>query len=1028
MHAFRWISSRLCRGLAVSVLCFVPGRVIAQSATGTVEGTVQHAVSGDFLNNARVAVPGGATEAFTDGEGRFRLAGLPAGPITLRVSYTGLDAEEAAMTVAPGGVVRRDFRLGSRARYGAAADAVVLDQFLVEASREMNAAALAINEQRYAPNIKNVIAADAFGDVSEGNVGEFMKRLPGVSIDEAAGDSYGVSLRGFAPEFTPITIDGNSVPSASFSASSVSRGNNLEQISMSNVARLEVIKSPVPSVAADALGGSVNLISKSSFERTRPELTVRGTLQFTAEDYRWSRTPGPGSPPSRKLRPGYELSYINPVSRNFGFTLSSLLSDQFGKILGPIRTFEFAPAQGGSLAAPYLRQVRTTDDARETTRQSFAGGVDWRPVEGLTLSAGLRHTLYDLFTAPQRITFNTGNNPVASGAEFTRGRTGAGSIVHQQIWTTKFGNTDQFTLSGRYRRGAWRADFSGSYADSGNKYRDVEQGFFRGATTRMIAPALTYEGIGAAPDFPASVTARTIAGAVLDWTRLQNYELVGVPSVQRDASDTITSLQGNVRREFSWRRVHGAAQTGFSYRKRTVDRGATSVTWNFVGADGVAGTADDNAGAYVDSSYLGVDLKYGEPGRIEWPDLRALYRLYQERPSYFVLPAAAQASAYTFEATNSERISEEIAAAYLQGELRLLGGRLPVLGGVRFERTENVGIGLLRDRDAVYLRDAAGRIVRAANGTPVFATNDVVERARLEYRRRALRAGRTYDGFYPSVNASYQILPNLQLRASYARTLGRPNFNFVVPNFDVIEDLATDGADGLVVARNPALKPWTADNFDVALEYYFQSGGVASAGIFRKNITDGFGTNTVVLDDALLAQFELDRAYRGWDLQTTFNIGQAIRIEGVEFSYQQPLTFLPAFARGVSVYGNATLLELEGPAAATPELYEKTGNWGVSYSRGRFGLGLNWNYRGSRSTTSSTYGVGGQTLTRSRITLDVNSEFRFSRRLSLFLNARNLTNSRLYQDGFGDLTPAYSHQRQGPDYGAKLSAGVRGRF
>lgn len=1004
------------------------GLLHAQATGGSVEGRVQNAVSGDYLNNARVALKGTALVTFTDSEGFYRLSGLPVGTATLQASYTGLDSQETTVQVASGALVPCDFNLTSKSRYGATAEAVVLDKFLVEATREMDAAALAINEQRYAPNIKNVIAADAFGDVSEGNVGEFMKRLPGVTIDEAAGDAYGVSLRGFAPEFTPITIDGNSVPSASFSATSVSRGTNLEQISMSNVARLEVIKSPVPSVSADSLGGSVNLISKSSFERTRPELTVRGTVQFTAEDYEWSKTPGPGSPPSRKLRPGYEFSYTNPVSKNFGFTISSLLSDQFGKILGPIRTFEFNPAQGGSIAAPYLRQVRTTDDARETQRQSFAGSVDWRPAEGLTLSAGIRHTIYDLFTAPQRITFNTGNNPAAAGADFTRGRTGAGSIVHQQIWTTKFGNTDQFTLSGKYRQGAWRADFSGSHADSGNKYRDVESGFFRGATTRLVSPTLSFENFGPEPEFPGNVSVRNAAGTALDWTRLQHYELVSVPSIQRDANDTITSAQANLRRELSWRGVHGAAQIGASYRKRTVDRGATSVTWNFVGADGVAGTADDNAGAYVDPGYLGVDLKYGEPNRIEWPDLRALYRLYQERPNYFVLPAAAQASAYTFEATNSERISEEITAAYLQAELRLLGGRLPVLGGVRFERTENVGVGLLRDRDAVYLRDAAGRIVRAANGTPVFATNDLMERARLEYRPRALRAGRSYDDYYPSVNASYQLLPNLQLRASYARTLGRPNFNFVVPNYDVIEDLATDGADGLIVARNPALKPWTADNFDVSLEYYFKAGGVASAGVFRKTITDGFGTNTVVLDDALLAQFELDRSYRGWDLQTTFNIGQTIRIEGVEFNYQQPLTFLPAFARGLAVYGNATLLELEGPSTASPELYEKTANWGLSYSRGRFGLGLNWNYRGSRSSASSTYGVGGQTLVPSRITLDLNSEIRVSRRLSLFFNARNLTNSRSYQYGLGSLTPEYSKARSGGDFGTKLSAGIRGRF
>jgi hypothetical protein len=39
------------------------------------------------------------------------------------------------------------------------------------------------------------------------------------------------------------------------------------------------------------------------------------------------------------------------------------------------------------------------------------------------------------------------------------------------------------------------------------------------------------------------------------------------------------------------------------------------------------------------------------------------------------------------------------------------------------------------------------------------------------------------------VNASYTLLPDLLVRVSYARTLGRPNFNNVVPNLDIIDDL-----------------------------------------------------------------------------------------------------------------------------------------------------------------------------------------------------------------------------------------------
>src|SRR4051812_34705365 len=83
----------------------------AQSATGTIEGRVQNAVTGNFLNNARVRVTGTKLEAFTDAAGEFRLGNVPAGPATLDVFYTGMAAQKISVTVAPGVVVQQDVSL-----------------------------------------------------------------------------------------------------------------------------------------------------------------------------------------------------------------------------------------------------------------------------------------------------------------------------------------------------------------------------------------------------------------------------------------------------------------------------------------------------------------------------------------------------------------------------------------------------------------------------------------------------------------------------------------------------------------------------------------------------------------------------------------------------------------------------------------------------------------------------------------------------------------------------------------------------
>lgn len=1007
--------------LACFVALVLPALVrAAQAATVTIEGRVLNPNTGDYLLNARVGVKGTDQVALTDSTGTYRLDNLPEGTVTLRVIHPGHDEQERVVQTVAGRVMRQDFELGSSRRDGAEGETVQLSTFTVAATREMDANTLAVNERRYAGNIKDVVAADAFGDVSEGNLGEFIKLMPGVAILYAAGDASQISLRGFAGTQTPITIDGNSIPSAPSSATGASRGILLEQISMTNVARVEVIKTPIPSMSADFLGGAVNLIGKSSFERSKPQLTVRGTLQFTSDDYTWNKTPGPGTPATRKLRPGYDLSLIYPVTKNFGFTLSSLLSDQFGRLLVPTATWNFTPAQGGSETAPFRQGTNIRNDPRETQRESYAASVDWRPIESLTLSFGYRRGSYDLFTAPDRLALSVGTLPASFGPDFTQGRAGAATGVHGQIWTGKAGATDQFTFSSKYRKGAWTADFSASRGDSDLDYPNIQRGFFRSAVTRLTNPStLRLEGFHET-DIPRVVELRNSAtGALTDWKNLSNYTLVNVGADNRNATDEINQGKLNVRREFWLGRNPLAVQIGGSYNKRTLDRIQWTPNWTFLGADGRAGTADDSAGPFADPVNIGQSPKFNTPRDIQWVDLRALHALYLTHPNYFSLiePAATISSA-----TSSERISETITAGYFQGEFKFLENRLAFVGGVRFERTEDVGVGLMRDRNAIYQRDARGDLIRNAAGNPILITSNPLAQAKLSYIPRGLAVSKSYDGYYPSANLSYKPTTDLQLRLSYAQTLGRPEFSNIVPNVDINEDTET------VTARNPALKPWTAKNYEVSAEYYFKSGGVASVGLFRKEVTNAFVAARSILDQALLAQYGLEATYLGWDLVGRTNVDDVTRINGIELNYQQPLTFLPSWARGISIFGNGTFLKTAGSTRIGLSLQDKTLNWGFSYSRKRVGFGLKWNYIGGDETALASIGPGGLTVRKPVQTVDLSSEYRFTPRFSFFFNARNLTNTLARNYRLSPLTPSYSQAQSFSNTGVKMSAGVKGTF
>lgn len=1008
--------------LAGALMCASASAQTAGEATGAIEGRVLNPVTGDYQLNARVSLKGTAQVALTDSTGTYRLAGVPAGNVTLVVVQPGLDDQERTVEVKAGESVQQNFDLTSQARYGTEDQPVKLDRFVVSANREMDADILATNEQRYAPNIKNVIAADAYGDVSEGNVAEFLKRLPGVSvIVPSGGDAVTISVRGFDPESTPITVDGAGLPGASFSATGGARGNNTEQISMSDVARVEVIKSPIPSMSADFLGGAINLISKSAFERSKPQLTVRGTLQFTDADHSWSKTPGPGSIMTRKLRPGYDIAYVNPITKTFGVTFSAMSSNQFGGVKGPIATWEFVPAQGGSETAPYFRSVRTTGDSRETLRESYAAGIDWKPLPTLTLKFGYRRGVNELTAAAgNRLTINTGNNPVSYGPDFTQGRSGAGSLAHAFAWTAKDGITDHYSMSGKFRSGDWQIDGAVSLGKSSNFYDVMPRGFFFNVTTRLVSPTVRLEGFNGT-DMPSIVSVKTTTGVDVDWKNLSNYQILTATSDERQGWDDIEQGQLNARRDFRLGDAQGAVQVGGAYYRRTVEKGRSQGTYTFVGADGIASNADNNAAPFLNTVNAGVDQGFNTPTDIQFPDPRKLYDLYVTNPNYFVLDRTAE---YISRATNDEFLRQTISAAYIQGELKFFKSRAFLLGGVRFEQTKNFGQGLLRDRDAIFQHDSAGNIIRNGSGVPIAITNDLFERAKLEYIPRGTTANNNYDGYFPSANLTYNVTPDLLVRLSYAKTMGRPNFNNIIPNLDIDED--TDGSSGTINARNTELKPWTAHGYELSAEYYFKSGGMVSAAVFRKDVTGAFGTVTTVVSPELANDFGLDSGYVGWDLISTFNVGDPTKINGIELNWQQRLNFLPAWAKGLSVYGNLTKLEIDGEGFV--DLPTENANWGLSYSRGRVGLGLKWNYQGELSTPLTTIGLDGVILKRSFLTLDVNAEFRFNRRFSLFFNARNFTNTLAREDRLSSLTPSYSYQRLYAERGVKMSAGIKGTF
>ena len=299
------------------------------AATGAIEGRVYDPARGEFLERARLVVDGTELEAFSETGGRYRLTGVPAGEARVRVFFTGLATQTLTVNVTAGGTAQLDFNLaaGEGARAAGAGTAIRLDQFVVATSKEMDGAAIAINEQRFARNIVNVVAADEFGTVVDGTPGEVMKFLPGVTLDYSAGEARTVSMNGVPAANVPITVGGFDLASAA--GNGTGRVTNLDQFSVNSISRIEVHHSPTPESSGSALAGSVNMVPRSAFERSRPQHNASVFLTLKDGDRHFNKTPGPLNRETRKVTPGFNFSSVVPVNRRFGFTLSGNHVDQY---------------------------------------------------------------------------------------------------------------------------------------------------------------------------------------------------------------------------------------------------------------------------------------------------------------------------------------------------------------------------------------------------------------------------------------------------------------------------------------------------------------------------------------------------------------------------------------------------------------------------------------------------------------------------------------------------------------------------
>ncbi len=933
-------------GLALALVCLPPSKLAAQSpAAGAIEGRVQNVATGANLNNARVAVKGTNLVTFTDEAGNFRLNGVPGGPITLRVFFTGFDEQEIAVTVAPGQTATQEVGLKSKSLYGAQDGTVKLDAFSVQSTRETSASAIAVNEQRFAGNITSVVSTDEFGTMVDSNPGEFLKYLPGIDVEYFANNITGVSVRGLGANNTEMNFDGMAF--ASMNAEAVGRGFEVQFATMSDIARAEIRKLPLPEDSSNAIGGTINLVRRSAFEYSKRQIRYQALFRSDGEELTFKDMDGPKDRGVPRWRPNWQVSWTEPVTKNFGFSFAIGQEDTVVNTHWSLPRWNFGSAANDTAAAnaiaagqpvptvpsnfnPAMNNTLNHNAPLQQGKNYASVRLDWRPQRALTLgwslsgNEGWKQVADDIRYVWHPSATGSGNVSRYKDATRTRGRPGGGSARQESpLWRDIYNPGISTVLDARWKQGPWEVTGRAGWSVSRYQYYDTEHGFFNSTSvsglTGLNHVPETGVGFGTANPIPLTLDFQhdywgpkkidawtTATGAAstnmsdftrpVDWGSHDVTRIGGARARPGASKEIVTATKWFAKRHFNF--AHPVSlQLGFDWSERFRNRRYDSHAWRFVGADGIPNSPDDTtAHMAADNLPRRPDSEYGYPGTARI-SMSKLYGVFQKNPGWFRYDAERSAR-LTLTQNSAYDLTETIKAPYAQFDWRLMGNRLRLTGGVRYEKSEARARGLLTDNSAAYMkyadgstvhlndRDGAGNVLVVNRGTanavnyqlafaptvlpivrsgaPIFTpaiqaagnadrvagkTTDTATnlgRASLAFTNAVYKAkGATNEGenanYFPSLHTSYNITENLVLQAGYAKTQGRINFqDALIPNNSISDDIITTGdaagALGRITIQNPDLDPWTADNFEARISYYNRSGGVIGFGAFRKNV------------------------------------------------------------------------------------------------------------------------------------------------------------------------------------------------
>ncbi len=919
----------------------------AENTKGIVTGRITDSAGG-VLQGARVQLQPGSVTVISNNQGEFKMVDVPSGPYRIYVSFIGFSPLTKEFTVSPGENARLELELEVGTQN---------ERVLVTADRP-HGEAEAINRERTAENILQVLPAEVITSLPNANVADAIGRLPSVTLERDEGEGKYVQIRGAEPRYSNVTIDGVNVASPE----------NVRQIKLDIVPSdlvesVEINKTLLASMDGDAIGGSVNLRTKTAGET--PTLSLFGIG-------------------------GYTPIFDGRASNQFGGTLGKRFGK--GKRLGVLfgGTYDFNGRGIDDIEpAPQTIQCAPGDCGNPTDNSpNFAtyGGTDLREYRYYRARYG--------FSGSVDYKFSDRTNVYLRGLYSHFNNFGDRWVYSPTInsYTTsplQGGDDGNVTFNAQIRR---PVQVIGSLAGGGqhyfgNSWLTWELSGSRGATedqgysTTNFAPVSDNSPLNAVrfgvdlsnpyrPRFPVQngvniYDPKQYFLSNLDFNKYYSPQLnlQGGASVAKNYS--VNGHYGTLEFGGKVRNAHKFQDTNDVFYN-AVDPGSLPMT-NFL-------TSLHNSNYYDNNYQIGPLVDYSK--------VRSYFAANQGDFSVNVQRTLQRNEPQKF------NLLERVYAGYIQNAITV--GKWRLYAGLRVEATdENV-------RGNMVQIDKKGKYVSTS---PSIKTSGYIDPL-------------------PSIQLRYALTPESGIRMSYGRGLARPNFSDLPPY------LTVNDRRNSVSAGNPNLKSTYANNYDVLYEHYLKPLGVFEAGFFYKDISQPiYFVNTTVAAGSY-SGYRQTQPVNGssaylWGFEANYQqrlsfLPGALSALGISANYG----YTDSRANGVPGRSDHPTLQRQAP---------HSWNVSPTYDHGRVSLrvGLSYNaanifqYNYSDGAALGKAGPNGDVYLYAHLQVDAQASIRLTKGFSAIVYGLNLNNEVF---GFYQGSGIYTIQREyyKPTYAAGL--------